>query len=485
MGKPTGFLEYTRREAPVRSPEARLQDFGEFHGRLSDQERQEQGGRCMNCGVPFCQSGMELEGAVYGCPLHNLIPEWNDMTWQGNGGHALSRLLKTNSFPEFTGRVCPALCETACVCGLHGRPVTVRENELTIIENAFAQGLMQPRPPAVRSEKTVAVVGSGPAGLAAAELLNRRGHTVTVLERDDRLGGLLMYGIPNMKLDKEVILRRIDLLTREGVRFRVGVEVDGEMARTLLEQYDAVLLCCGATQPRPFPGAGEVPGVSYALPYLKGATQALLGRHVDAALSAAGKDVVVVGAGDTSSDCVATAIRQGAKSVTQLIRKPKSMVEPRENLWGRPIPFRDYAEEEAVARFGCSPRRYETVVDHLETNEAGKLVGVVTAATRWVNHGGKPKMEVAEGERTLLPADLLLIASGFSGCESSVLEAFGLKKTKSGCAATEGQGYATAHEKVFVAGDMRRGPSLVVWAIAEGRAAARAVDAYLLGYSNL
>ncbi len=483
MGKTTGFLDYVRREDPVRDPARRVGDYKEFHGILPPQARQEQGGRCMNCGVPFCQSGMELEGVVYGCPLHNLIPEWNDMIWQGNGGHALSRLLKTNSFPEFTGRVCPALCETACVCGLHGQPVTIRENELQIIENAFAQGLMQPRTPAVWSDKTVAVVGSGPAGLAAADLLNRRGHTVTVFERDDRLGGLLMYGIPNMKLDKQVILRRIDLMTREGVRFRVNAEINASNAKELLRDYDAVLLCCGATEPRTFPQAGEVPGVSYALPYLKAATRALLGGEADPVLSAAGKHVVVVGAGDTSADCIATALRQGAASVTQLIRKPQSMVEPRDNLWGNPIPFHDYAEDEAVAKFGASPRQYETVVDHIETNESGKLVGVVTAKTRWTVKNGKAKMEVLEADKTLLPADLLLIASGFSGCEKGVLDAFGLERTKRGVAAAED--YATANPQVFVAGDMRRGPSLVVWAIAEGRAAAQAVDAYLLGYSNL
>ena len=273
------------------------------------------------------------------------------------------------------------------------------------------------------------------------------------------------------------------LLAREGVRFRVNAEINGSNAQALLEDYDAVLLCCGATEPRPFPQAGEVPGVYYALPYLKAATRALLGGEADPVLSAAGKHVVVVGAGDTSADCIATAIRQGAASVTQLIRKPQALVEPRDNLWGNPIPFHDYAEDEAAAKFGASPRQYETVVDHIETNEAGKLVGVVTAKTRWTVKNGKAKMEVLEEGKTLIPAGLLLIASGFSGCEKSVLDAFGLERTKRGVAAAED--YATANPQVFVAGDMRRGPSLVVWAIAEGRAAAQAVDAYLLGYSNL
>ncbi|MGN0980394.1 MAG: glutamate synthase subunit beta [Candidatus Avoscillospira sp.] len=482
MGKPTGFMEYTRQVNPALEPLVRIEHYQEFHSRLSLEERQEQGARCMNCGVPFCQSGMEFEGKVYGCPLHNLIPEWNDMTYKGNPSHALSRLLKTNNFPEFTGRVCPALCEKACVCGLHGQPVTVRENELEIIEQGFAEGLVKPRIPAARSDKTVAIVGSGPAGLAAADLLNRRGHTVTVFERDDRLGGLLMYGIPNMKLDKSVILRRIDLMAREGVRFRVGVNVNTpEAARQLLDQFDCVLLCCGAGKPRPLEQAGDLPGVSYALPYLKAATRSLMNLHEENPLSAAGKHVVVVGAGDTSADCVATAIRQGAASVTQLIRKPRAAVEQSKNLWGVEIPFRDYAEEEAVAKFGQSPRRYETVVESVQADGEGKLCAVTTAKTCWEGR----KMRVLEGSGETIPADLLLIASGFSGCEEAVCQSFGVEMSRRGTAATAPDGHATNVPRVFTAGDMRRGPSLVVWAIAEGRTAAREVDEYLMGYTNL
>ena len=482
MGKPTGFMEYARQDNPALAPLVRMENYQEFHSRLSPEERQAQGARCMNCGVPFCQSGMEFEGRIYGCPLHNLIPEWNDMTYMGNPGHALSRLLKTNNFPEFTGRVCPALCERACVCGLHGQPVTVRENELEIIERGFAEGLVQPRVPAVRSDKTVAVVGSGPAGLAAADLLNRRGHTVTVLERDDRLGGLLMYGIPNMKLDKSVILRRIDLMAREGVRFRVGVNINTpEAAQQLLAQFDCVLLCCGAPAPRPLPQAGDMPGVSYALPYLKAATRSLLNSQEPNPLSAAGRHVVVVGAGDTSADCVATAIRQGAASVTQLIRKPREAVETARNLWGVEIPFQDYAEEEAVAKFGQSPRHYETVVESIRADEQGKLCAVTTAKTCWKGR----KMTVLEGSSETIPADLLLIASGFSGCEAEVCQSFGVERSAHGTAATSPDGYATNVPRVFAAGDMRKGPSLVVWAIAEGRAAAREVDEFLMGYTNL
>lgn len=486
MGKSTGFMDYTRQANPAVDPAERVKNYQEFHSRLSPEERQKQGARCMNCGIPFCQSGMEFEGKVFGCPLHNLIPEWNDMTYMGNLGHALSRLLKTNNFPEFTGRVCPALCEKACVCGLHGQPVTVRENELEIIERGFAEGLVKPRIPSVRSDKSVAIVGSGPAGLAAADLLNRRGHTVTVFERDDRLGGLLMYGIPNMKLDKAVILRRIDLMAREGVRFRVGADINTpEAAQKLLADFDCVILCCGAGKPRRFQQAGETPGVSYALPYLKAAARSLFNLHEENLLSAAGKDVVVVGAGDTSADCVATAIRQGARSVTQLIRKPRAAVEEACNLWGKSIAFHDYAEEEAVACFGQSPRRYETVVETIHTDEQGNLCAVTTAKTQWTAKGGKARMKILEGSGETIPAQLLLVASGFSGCETGVCRSFGVAVSDRGVAATAPDSHATNVPRVFAAGDMRRGPSLVVWAIAEGRAVAKEVDEALMGYTNL
>ena len=462
MGKPTGFLDYTRQARPVLSPDERLAGFGDFHGGLTDAQRREQGGRCMNCGVPFCQS-------EYGCPLHNLIPEWNDEVFAGNMSHALSRLLKTNNFPEFTGRVCPALCENACVCGLGGEAVTVRDNELAIIESAWENCLMVPTPPPVRTGKRVAVVGSGPAGLAAADQLNRRGHAVTVYERDDRPGGLLMYGIPNMKLEKSVIARRVEKMTAEGVRFvcdaEIGRDISGEELKT---EYDAVILACGARQPRPLGVENEtMPGVLPALRYLTAATKAVLAGG-ESEHSAGGKHVIVVGNGDTATDCVATALRQGAASVAQLVRRPRPAETPR--LW----PYRsqnektDYGQEEAAAVFGRDPRLYETTVKELLPDENGRLRAVV--------------VKTAEGEREL-PTQLLLTSTGFSGGEESVAEAFGLSLDERGRLGNEA--YQTSDPMVFACGDLRRGASLVVWAIAEGRACARAVDAYLEGYSNL
>ena len=462
MGKPTGFLEYARQTRPVLSPPERLAGFGEFHGELTGAQRREQGGRCMNCGVPFCQS-------EYGCPLHNLIPEWNDEVFAGNIGHALSRLLKTNNFPEFTGRVCPALCENACVCGLGGEAVTVRDNELAIVENAWADGRMAPTPPAVRTGKRVAVVGSGPAGLAAADQLNRRGHTVTVFERDDRPGGLLMYGIPNMKLEKTVIARRVEKMTAEGVEFvcdtEIGRDISGE---ELKESYDAVILACGARQPRPLGVENEtMPGVLPALRFLTAATKAVLNGS-DSEHSAGGKHVIVVGNGDTATDCVATALRQGAVSVTQLVRRPRPAETPR--VW----PYRaqnektDYGQEEAAAVFGQDPRMYETTVRELLYDEGGLLRAVV--------------VKTSEGEREL-PAQLLLTATGFSGAEAEAAGSFGLSLDERGRLGNDA--YQTADPTVFACGDLRRGASLVVWAIAEGRGCARAVDAYLEGYSNL
>ena len=485
MGKPTGFMEYQRRGNPAQSPLERIKHYNEFHPRLSRDERRRQGARCMECGVPFCQSGAVLNGMVSGCPLHNLVPEWNDLIYTGNFTHALERLLKTNNFPEFTGRVCPALCEAACTCGLHGDPVTVKDNELGIIEDAWDRGLMSPRPPRARTGKKVAVVGSGPAGLACADQLNRRGHSVTVLEREDRPGGLLMYGIPNMKLEKPVVQRRLDKMAAEGITFRTGVDVGKDLSpEQLRRDFDAVVLCCGAAQPRDLAVPGrELDGVWFAVDFLKETTRSLLDSNLADGTypSAKGKHVVIVGGGDTGNDCVGTCIRHGCASVTQLEMMPKAPDQRAENNpwpeWPR-VCKTDYGQEEAIALFGHDPRVYETTVAELMGHKDGKLKAVKTVRL------GRDHQPIS-GTEAVLDCDLLLIAAGFLGPQAYVPQAFGLALTPRSCVQTAEGSYATTAPGVFAAGDMRRGQSLVVWAIQEGRQAAREVDQYLMGYTNL
>ena len=486
MGKPTGFMEYQRQDCHVIPPEERIGNWNEFKPLLSREEQQKQAARCMDCGVPFCQAGMMFGNAVSGCPLHNLIPEWNDLIYEGNWEQAYYRLRITNNFPEFTGRVCPSPCEKACSCNLNGDPVTCHNNELAIIENAFNRGLVKPRIPKVRTDKKIAVIGSGPSGLAAADQLNRRGHSVTVYEREDRAGGLLMYGIPNMKLDKSVVLRRIHLMEQEGVQFVYNANVgENTDAQEILDQYDAVILCCGASNPRDLTAPGrDAKGINFAVDYLRANTKSLLdSSHSDGNyINAKGKNVLVVGGGDTGNDCVGTAIRQGCKHVIQfeMMGKP-----PIERLPSNPWPQwpdvlkTDYGQEEAIYLQGEDPRIYNTTVEEFLKDDQGNLTGVTAVNLSWA--GGK----MTKLDTYPVDVDMVLIAAGFLGCQSYVADAFGVTQTPRTCVATESGTHKTSVPKVFTAGDMRRGQSLVVWGIREGREVAREVDTFLMGYSNL
>ena len=493
MGKATGFMEFEREENHALSTEERIKNFNEFHVPLSDEERRSQAARCMNCGVPFCQNGKPIMGMVSGCPLNNLIPEWNELIYRGHSEAALSRLLMTNNFPEFTSRVCPALCEKACTCGLDGSPVTVKENEYHIIENGYANGLMLPVIHKVRSGKKVAVIGSGPSGLAAADSLNKRGHSVTVFERSDRIGGLLMYGIPNMKLEKWVVDRRRELMEAEGVSFVTNADVGGNVsADEIKKNYDAVILACGASKPRNINAPGrECEGIYFAVDFLKAATKSLLDSNFEdnKYISAKGKKVVVIGGGDTGNDCIGTSIRFGCSSAVQLEMMPKLPDERADNnpwpQWPR-VCKTDYGQEEAAAVFGHDPRLYETTVKEFISDESGRLSAVKIVKLKWDTDKktGKRKMSEIEGSEQIIPCELCLIAAGFVGCESYAAEAFGAELDERSNVKTE-QGKYTAAEGVFTAGDMHRGQSLVVWAINEGRNAAREADEYLMGYTNL
>lgn len=488
MGKLTGFLEYERSVNKMIPVSERIKNFDEFYAPLDEEERREQGARCMSCGVPFCQSGMKLSGMYTGCPLHNLIPEWNDAVYNGLPDFARSRLLKTNNFPEFTGRVCPALCEKACICGLNDGPVTIHDNEKYIIETAFANGRMTPRIPKVRSGKKVAVIGSGPSGLAVADRLNQRGHNVTVFERDDRIGGLLMYGIPNMKLDKKVVFRRQKLMEDEGVEFRTNCNVgENVSAEEIMKEYDAVALCCGAKRPRPLDAEGvdTTKGVHYAVDFLTSTTKSLLETNLRKGtfIDAKGKNVVIVGGGDTGNDCVGTCIRHGCKSVIQIEMMGEPPVERRaSNPWPEwPLTLKvDYGQQEAIELFGKDPRIYDSTVKSLITKN-GRLVGLEICKVHFENR----RMVLEEDTVQKIKCDLLLIAAGFLGCQDYTAKAFGVNLTPRNAVATQPDHYQTNVEKVFTAGDMHRGQSLVVWGITEGRQCAREIDEYLMGYTNL
>ncbi len=552
MAKPTGFLEYDRVDAPALTESERIKDFSEFHERLSQEEQKKQAARCMNCGVPFCQAGLMIAGMASGCPLNNLVPELNELGADGNLELAYKRLSITHSFPEFTSRVCPALCEKACTCGLHQEPVSTKENEKAIIEYAFENNLVNEVAPAVRTGKKVAVVGSGPSGLAAAQMLNSRGHSVTVYERSDRVGGLLRYGIPNMKLEKSVIDRRVELMEKAGIKFETSVNVcgskkiDAEKTSTnftdkvkyisadkLKEEYDAVILACGASNPRDIKAPGrDSKGIYFAVDFLGRVTKSLLDsdfeilgkkeKDIFPHNEVKDKNVIVIGGGDTGNDCVGTCVRLGAKSVTQLEMMP---CPPEERLASNPWPEwprilkTDYGQEEAIYKFGHDPRIYQTTVKEFVSEEVEtasnpdikekrlKEVVIVSLESKLDEKSGRRMMVPVEGSEKTLPADLVLIAAGFLGSESYVTKGFGVevdgrtnvktvpghyvaltddgKDVKVKKAKTAGADMTHNTAKIYTAGDMHRGQSLVVWAISEGRKAAREVDYDLMGYSNL
>ncbi len=486
MGKPTGFIEFVRQPVPDRRPIERLNDFKEFHSHLSEQERRDQGARCMDCGVPFCQSS-------FGCPVDNLIPEWNDLVYQGRWEEAFRRLLKTNNFPEYTGRVCPAPCETACVLGINEPAVTIKENEAHIIDRAYSDGLMKPRKPEKRTGKRVAVVGSGPSGLACADQLNSAGHRVTVFERDDRIGGLLMYGIPNMKLDKTLVERRNSIMAAEGVEFRTGSDVGKDIdPEELVLTYDAVVLACGATVPRDLPVPGrELSGVHFAMEFLRANTKSLLDTGlVDGNyISAAGRDVVVIGGGDTGNDCIGTSMRHGCSSLVnfEVLPRPPAARNAQMPWPTYPRLYKsDYGHEEAEMKFGADPREYSILTKEFLSDRNGRVQGIKTVRIEWVSRPGeRPAMEEVPGTEEEWKADLVLLALGFLGPEQTVIQKLGIETDPRSNIKAEYAKFQTSIPKVFAAGDSRRGQSLVVWAINEGRGCAREVDRYLMGSTLL
>ena len=492
MGKPTGFIEYLR-ELPLDRPALeRIRDWNEFHLHLDEAKLRQQGARCMDCGVPFCHTGVLLSGMASGCPINNLIPEWNDLIYRGLWHEALDRLQKTNNFPDFTGRVCPAPCEGSCVLGITSPPVTIKNIECAIADRGWDEGWSKPEAPQVRTGKKVAVIGSGPAGLCAAAQLNRAGHLVTVFERSDRPGGLLMYGIPNMKLDKRLVQRRIDQLAQEGVSFLSNTEVGKNYpAPNLLREFDAVVLCTGATKARDLPVEGRnLKGIHFAMEFLQANTKSLLDDHKNGSfISAEGKDVVVIGGGDTGTDCVGTALRHNCKSLAQLEILPRPPEDrARDNPWPEwpKIHRLDYGQEEAAAKFGADPRSYLTTAKKFTGDASGCVQEIHTVQIEWKrNEKGQFVASEVAGTERVQPAQLVLLAMGFVGPEQHLLEQLGVERDPRSNVKAEYQKYSTNIRGVFAAGDARRGQSLVVWAFNEGRGAARECDRFLMGATNL
>jgi glutamate synthase (NADPH/NADH) small chain len=483
MAKPTGFLEYQRELPPDRPVKERIHDWKDFHTSMSMERQRIQSARCMDCGTAFCQMGLMMNGVASGCPLNNLIPEWNELLYKGMLEKAFKRLMKTSSFPEFTSRVCPALCEGSCTLGLNDTAVSTKQNERTIIEYAFERGWVVPRPPKTRTGKKVAVVGSGPSGLACADRLNRLGHSVTVFEKDDRPGGLLMYGIPNMKLEKKIIDRRLDVMKAEGIEFKTGVEIGKDISsKSLRKDYDAVVLCIGAKKPRDLNVEGrDCKGVYFAVDFLSANTKSLLDSELADGkfISAKDKDVIIIGGGDTGTDCVGTSIRHGCKSVNQFEILPAAPVARNEkNPWPEwPKTFKtDYGQEEAIELYGRDPRNFCLTTKKIECDNHGNVKALHTVEVDWISGS----MAEVPGTEKVWPAQLVLIAMGFLGPDETIIKELKLSQDKrSNIEAAEGV-FATNVDGVFAAGDARRGQSLVVWAIKEGRSAAEACDKYLM-----
>ena len=489
MGKPTGFLEFERKVGKNDSVAERITHYNEFHNLLSKEEQAKQGARCMDCGIPFCQSGLLIKGMASGCPLNNLIPEFNDLVYKDNINIALDRLLKTNPFPEFTGRVCPAPCESACTVSINGPAVSIKENERYIIDMAFKEGLMKAEVPKYRNNKKVSVIGSGPAGLSCAYYLNRFGYNVDVFEREDRLGGLLMYGIPNMKLDKEVVNRRIRLLEEEGINFFTNSDIciDETLRNKVLEEYDSIVLATGATKPRDLNVPGRnLKGIHFAVDYLKENTRSLLNNEeVSNHISSKDKNVLIIGGGDTGTDCVATSIRQGCKSVTQLeITNPLPMERLDNNPWpewNRTLKV-DYGQEESIEVFGQDPRKYCTSVKEFISDEDGNVTAPKTIRVNWYqDENGRLTFKEEEGSEEIIDVDIVMLAMGFLGTEEYISNSFNVKLDNRGNINAEYKLFKTSREKIFTCGDARRGQSLVVWAIREGLEAAKSINEYLSG----
>jgi glutamate synthase (NADPH/NADH) small chain len=501
MAKPTGFMEYARELPADRPAEERIKDWKEFHLPFEEVKLQVQAARCMDCGVPFCHTGELIGGMASGCPIHNLIPEWNDLVYRGLWRQALDSLLKTNNFPEFTGRVCPAPCEGSCTLGINEPAVTIKTIEQTIVEKGFEEGWIVPTPPVIRTGKRVAVVGSGPAGLACADQLNKAGHWVTVFERADRIGGLLEYGIPNMKLEKKIVRRRVDLMTAEGIQFVTNIEIGKNYpVEKLLQEFSAVVLCCGAVKPRDIAIEGrDLKGIHFAVEFLHGNTKRLLDRKFGDTqsygafsypfVSAEGRQVIVIGGGDTGTDCVGTSMRQGCKSLVQLeiLARPPDTRQPN-NPWPEwpKVYSLDYGQAEYKAIYGQDPRQYLVTAKRFIGDENGNVKEIETVQVEWIrNANGLFSPGEIPGTEKILPAQLVLIAMGFIGPEDMLLESCGVERDERSNVKAEYGKFVTSLPGIFAAGDMRRGQSLVVWAINEGRGAARECDRYLMGDTTL